>query len=208
MIRDELTPAELAFVESHKDPDTFPELEVIRVQRRLYPKDGLAAHAIGYVGEVSENELNTNEFAKYSQGDIVGKAGLEKQYNDLQTVAELAMEGRRGAVVALDPRNGEVLAMVSRPAFDPNMFQGRIRAADWKEINSNPFTPLFNRALQSQLAPGSTFKPIVAMAALESGIIDENFAVNCPGGATFYGHFHKCHLFSKGGHGGGVSLHR
>ncbi len=119
---------------------------------------------IGYVGEVSEQELNTPEFAKYSQGDIVGKVGLERQYNDmlmgvdgqsasggrqhgrastrrleskdatpgnnlqltldldLQAVAELAMEGRRGAVVALDPRNGEVLAMVSRPAFDPNLF--------------------------------------------------------------------------------------
>ncbi len=249
VIKSELTPGELAFVASHRDAETFPELELIHSQSRLYPKDGLAAHVIGYVGEVSETELNSAEFAKYSQGDVVGKAGLEKQYNevligvdgqrrvvvdnlgrerellenkeatpgrnlqltldlDLQAVAELAMEGRRGAVVALDPRSGEVLAMVSRPAFDPNMFQGRIRAADWKEINSNPFTPLFNRALQSQLAPGSTFKPIVALAALESGIIDENFAVNCSGGATFYGHFHKCHLFSKGGHGAGVSLHR
>ncbi|MEO8027125.1 MAG: penicillin-binding protein 2 [Bryobacteraceae bacterium] len=249
MIKSELTPGELAFVESHRDAETFPELELIHSQRRLYPKDGLAAHVIGYVGEVSEPELNTAEFARYSQGDIVGKAGLEKQYNDqligidgqrrvmvdnmgrerellenkeatpgknlettldldLQAVAELAMEGRRGAVVALDPRTGEVLAMVSRPSFDPNMFAGRIRAADWKEITSNPFNPLFNRALQSELAPGSTFKPIVALAGLESGLIDENFAVNCPGGATFYGHFHKCHLFSKGGHGSGVNLHR
>ncbi len=249
VIKTELSAGELSFVASHQDAKTFPELLLIHSQSRLYPKDGLAAHAIGYVGEVSETELNTAEFAKYSQGDIIGKAGLEKQYNelligvdgqrrvmvdnlgrerdvlenkeaipgqnlqltidlDVQAVAELAMEGRRGAVVALDPRNGEVLAMVSRPAFDPNMFQGRIRAADWKEINSNPFTPLFNRAMQSQLAPGSTFKPLVALAALESGIIDDRFAVSCPGGASFYGHFHKCHLFSKGGHGGGVSLHR
>ena len=132
--------------------------------------DGFAAHVIGYVGEVSEQELNTPEFAKYSQGDIVGKDGLERQYNDhadgrgraaaawwwtawaasatvlersseltpgnnlqltldldLQAVAELAMEDQRGAVVALDPRNGEVLAMVSRPTFDPNLFTARIR---------------------------------------------------------------------------------
>lgn len=245
VLKTELTPGELAFVESHRDPDTFPELELIHAQRRLYPKDGLAAHVIGYVGEVSDSELNTPEYARYSQGDIVGKAGLEKQYNDtligvdgqrrvmvdnlgrerellenkdavpgkslqltldldLQAVAELAMEGRRGAVVALDPRNGEVLAMVSRPSFDPNIFAGRIRAQDWKEITTNPFNPLFNRALQSQLAPGSTFKPIVALAALESGMIDENFSVSCPGGATFYGRPFKCHAK----HGAGVQLHR
>src|SRR5258708_37532983 len=82
MIKDELTPAELAFVESHKDPDTFPELEVIHVQRRLYPRDGLAAHAIGYGGEGSESELNTAEFARFHQGDLIGKDGIEREYND------------------------------------------------------------------------------------------------------------------------------
>ncbi len=95
------------------------------------------------------------------------------------------MEGKRGAVVALDPRNGEVLAMVSRPIFDPNIFTTRIRTEDWKELTNNPNNPLMNRAIQAQLAPGSTFKPIVTMAALESGTIDQNFAVHCAGGATF-----------------------
>ena len=164
-VKQELTPAEIAFVESHRDPETFPELELVEAQRRLYPQGGLAAHAIGYVGEVSEIELNTNEFAKFSQGDVVGKFGLERQYNDtlmgvdgqrrqvvdslgrerekleekeaipgkalqltldldLQAVAELAMDGRRGAVVALDPRSGEILAMVSRPNFDPERVHG------------------------------------------------------------------------------------
>ena len=185
------------------------------------------------MGEVSEQELNTSEFAKYSQGDIVGKFGLERQYNDiligvdgqkrqvvdsvgrerqvledkeptpgnnlqltldldLQAVAELAMDGKRGAVVALDPRNGEVLAMVSRPTFDPNLFTTRIRAEDWKGLTNDPNDPLLNRAIQAQFAPGSTFKPFVTMAALESGTIDENFAVRCAGGATFYGHFYHC----------------
>ena len=244
-IKEELTPAELAFVESHKDADTFPELEVIHVQHRLYPRDGLAAHAIGYVGEVSEAELNTPEFARFHQGDVIGKDGIEREYNDLlmgvdgqrrvevdsfgnerrvlaedkeaipgknlqltidldlQAVAELTMENRRGAVVALDPRTGEVLAMVSRPAFDPNLFAGRIRTKDWKDLVDNPDHPLLNRAIQAQQAPGSTFKPIVALAGLETGAIDENFHVNCPGGASFYGRFFKCW-----GRHGGVELHR
>lgn len=248
MIKEELTPAELAFVESHKDPDTFPELEVIHVQRRLYPRDGLAAHAIGYVGEVSEAELNTAEFARFHQGDVIGKDGIEREYNDilmgvdgqrrvevdsfgnqrrlpededkdkeavpgknlqltldldLQAVAELAMENRKGAVVALDPRNGEVLAMVSRPAFDPNLFAGRIRSRDWKELVDNPDHPLLNRAIQAQQAPGSTFKPIMALAGLETGAIDDGFRITCGGGATFYGRFFKCHQRH-----GVVDLHR
>jgi penicillin-binding protein 2 len=246
IIKEELTAGELAFVASHRDPETFPEMELIHAQRRLYPKDGLAAHVIGYVGEVSENELNTAEFVKYEQGDVVGKQGIERQYNDilmgvdgqrqvvvdnrgkernligmkeavpgknlkltidldLQAVAELAMEGKRGAVVALDPRTGEVLAMVSRPAYDPNRFAGRIRTADWQEILNNPDKPMLNRVIQGQLAPGSTFKPIMALAALETGTIDEHFTVNCSGGASFYGRYFKCHL--KGGHGT-VNVHK
>jgi penicillin-binding protein 2 len=233
-IKEELTPAELAFVDSHKDENTFPELEVIHTQHRLYPRDGLAAHVIGYVGEVSETELNTPEFARFHQGDIIGKDGIEREYNDvlmgtdgqrrvevdsfgnerrvlsedkeaipgkdlqttidldLQAVAELTLENRRGAVVALDPRNGEVLAMVSRPAFDPNLFAGRIRSKDWSDLVNNPAHPLMNRAVQAQQAPGSTFKPIMLLAGLETGAIDDNFHVNCPGGATFYGRFFKC----------------
>jgi penicillin-binding protein 2 len=244
-IKQELTPADLTFVESHRDPESFPELEVIQTPRRLYPRDGLAAHVIGYVGEVSEPELNTTEFAKYSQGDMVGKFGLERQYNDmlmgvdgqrrvvvdsvgrehqvlesaeatpgnnlqltldldLQAVAELSIAGTRGAVVAIDPRSGEVLAMTSRPAFDPNAFAGRIRNDQWKELTDDPGNPLLNRAIQAQFAPGSTFKPIVALAGLESGAIDENFSVSCGGGATFYGRFFKC--WTKGH--GTMDLHR
>src|ERR1700688_1288940 len=78
MIKQELTPAEISFVESHRDSDTYPEMELIQNQRRLYPRNGFAAHAVGYVGEVSEQELDTPEFAKYSQGEVVGKAGLER----------------------------------------------------------------------------------------------------------------------------------
>ena len=234
VIKEELTPGEVAFVESHRDPDTFPEMDLIRAQRRLYPRDGTAAHAIGYVGEVSEAELDSPEFIKYHAGDVIGKEGIERQYNDilmgtdgkrqvevdnmgnerrvldnkpdvpgqnleltldldLQVVAELAMENRRGAVVALDPRTGEILAMVSRPAFDPNLFASRIRSRDWKDLMNNPAHPLLNRAIQAQLAPGSTFKPIMALAGLETGVIDDSFIIGCGGGATFYGRPFKCH---------------
>jgi len=246
VIKEELTPRELAFVEAHRDPDTFPELELIPAQRRLYPQNGFAAHVIGYVGEINESELNDAEYIDYDPGDVIGKFGLEREYNstlmgvdgqrqvlvdnrgrergvigikdakpgrnlqltldlDLQAVAELAMDGKKGAVVALDPRNGEVLAMVSRPTFDPNLFAGGISAADWKALANDPDNPMLNRAIQAQLAPGSTFKPIVAIAGLETGIIDPEFSVNCSGGATFYGRYFKCHL--KTGHGR-VSLHK
>ena len=100
---------------------------------------------------------------------------------DLQVVAELAMEGRKGAVVALDPRTGEVLAMVSRPTFDPNKFAVRIKSSDWKEIADNPDHPLLNRAIQAQLAPGSTFKPIMALAGLESGTMDPTWSISLSG---------------------------
>ncbi len=244
VIREELSPADLAFVESHRD--FFPEMELIHSQRRLYPQNGFAAHVIGYTGEISEQELDLPDFAKYNSGDVIGKFGIERQYNDslmgidgerqvvvdnrgktrevlgtkeaipgkdiqltldldLQAVAELAMDGRNGAVVAMDPRTGEVLAMVSRPTFDPNKFAVHIKSSDWKEIADNPDKPLFNRAIQAQDAPGSTFKPLVAIAGLESGSIDDEFKVHCPGGASFYGHYYKCHL--KTGHGS-VALHK
>ncbi len=246
ILKEELTQGELAFVEAHRGAEGFPEMELIHAQRRLYPRSGVAAHVIGYVGEVSEAELNTAEFARYNQGDIIGKAGVERRYNeiltgidgqrqvlvdsagskrqvigvkpavpgkslrltidlDLQAVAELSMEGRKGAVVALDPRNGEVLAMVSQPAYDPNLFASGIRSRDWQEYVANTDNPMLNRAIQGTFAPGSTFKPIMALAGLETGAIDDAFTAYCPGGASFYGRYFRCHL--KGGHGH-VDLHQ
>ncbi len=93
--------------------------------------------------------------------------------------------------------------MVSRPTFDPNKFAVRIKSADWKEMAQDPGKPLLNRAIQAQLAPGSTFKPIMAMAGLETGTIDDNFTVHCPGGASFYGHYYHCHAVH-----GTVQLHK
>jgi len=246
IIKDQLTRDEIAWVESHQDASAYPEMQIIRAWRRQYPQDGFAAHVIGYVGEINESELDSPQFIDYHQGDIIGKDGLERQYDqtlrgvdgqqrvlvdnmgherqvenaqeavpgkdlrttldlDLQAVAELSMEEKRGSVVALDPRNGAVLAMVSRPTFDPNKFTGRISRTDWNEIANDPHKPLMNRAIQAQLAPGSTFKPIMAIAGLETSVIDDETHFHCPGGASFYGHYFACHL--KHGHGD-IELHR
>jgi penicillin-binding protein 2 len=107
--------------------------------------------------------------------------------------------GYNGAAVILDPRSGEVLSFASLPSYDPNVFAGGIDYANWQALMSNDLKPLQNRALQGKYSPGSTFKIAVATAALEEGVVTPDFRVFCPGGATFYGRYFKCHL--KGGHG-------
>ena len=110
---------------------------------------------------------------------------------DVQMAAEKAMEDKTGAIVALDPHTGEVLAMVSRPTFDPNQFAVRLTKSYWDQIVNNPDHPLLNKAIQAQLAPGSTFKTIMTLAGLQEGVA-QNMHVFCNGGATFYGHFYAC----------------
>jgi len=111
--------------------------------------------------------------------------------NDLQRAAELALGDRNGAIVAMDPRNGEILAMVSRPSFDPNAFAVRINRSDWNKLVTDPDHPLMNKALQAQLAPGSTFKILMSVAGLQEGIA-QNLKVTCSGGWGPYGFFHHC----------------
>lgn len=110
---------------------------------------------------------------------------------DLQRVAEQAMGARNGAVVAMDPHTGEILALVSHPSFDPNKFSVRIGRDDWNKLVTDPQHPLMQKAIQAQLAPGSTFKIIMSVAGLKEGVA-QNLKVNCQGGATFYGHFFAC----------------
>ena len=229
-LKDDITPDEVAFVESHRNE--LPELDTIMAHRRLYPRNGFMAHMIGYVGEVSEDMLNQPQFELYSPGDVVGKSGVEAEYNqilmgkngsrqvvvnsrgkevgqleekpaepgrqlkltvdiDLQIAAEQAMEGRNGAIVAMDPRNGEILAMVSRPTFDPNDFAVRVSRDEWNKLVTDENHPLLNKAIQAQLAPGSTFKIIMATAGLQENIAQDMHVI-CNGGATFYGRYFKC----------------
>jgi penicillin-binding protein 2 len=229
-LKEDITPDELAFIEAHRNE--LPELDTIMAYRRLYPRNGFMAHAIGYVGEVTEDMLNQPQFEFYSPGDVVGVSGVEKQYNtmlmgkngsrrsvvnshgkevqqldstpavpgkqlkltiddDLQIAAEEALENRNGAVVALDPRTGEILAMVSRPTFNPNDFAVRISKNEWNKLVTDDNHPLLNKAIQAQLAPGSVFKIIMATAGLQEGIA-QDMKVNCSGGANFYGRYFKC----------------
>ncbi len=229
-IKEDITADEVAFIASHRNE--LPELETIEEARRLYPRDGFAAHLIGYVGEVSEEQLNLPRYAIYEPGDVVGKAGIEETYdellrgqdgsrnvivdshgrevgffgvqhatpgqdlkltidNDIQRVAEVALGDANGAVVVMDPRNGDILALVSHPAYDPNDFAVKIKSADWNSLVTNPNHPLMNKAIQDQLAPGSTFKIIMSAAGLQEGVA-QDMRVNCVGGGTFYGRFFKC----------------
>jgi penicillin-binding protein 2 len=195
------------------------------------------AHLIGYVGEVSEDMLNSPQWEFYSAGDVVGKSGVELSYNDilmgkngfrralvnsrgkevgrlgetpavpgkplkltvdidLQIAAEEALGDNNGAIVAMDPRNGEILAMASRPVFDPNSFAVRIKRADWNRLVTDEDHPLLNKAIQAQLAPGSTFKIIMATAGMQEGVA-QTMQVNCTGGGTFYGRYFKCWIASQ-----------
>ncbi len=245
IIKPDASPADIAFIESHRSD--IPVLEMISVSRRRYLPGGFLAHAAGYVGEVSEQQIEASN-SKLRPGDFAGKTGLERQYNDLlqgtdgmrrvvvnsvgkeverlstqeaipgkqiqltidydlQQIAEQSLGPRPGAVVALDPHTGEVLAMVSHPALDPNDFAVRISPEDWKNLNENTEHPLLNRAIQAQLAPGSVFKIVTATAMLEDKNPPESFTTFCPGYATFYGRQFKCWVYGKGGHGV-VSLHK
>ncbi|MGA7888583.1 MAG: penicillin-binding protein 2 [Candidatus Sulfotelmatobacter sp.] len=117
---------------------------------------------------------------------------------DLQIAAEEALEGKNGAIVAMDPRTGEILAMASGPSFDPNDFAVHVSRDQWNKLVTDPDKPLLNKAIQAQLAPGSTFKIIMAVAGWQEKIA-QTLHVNCTGSAEFYGRRFGC--WQKGGHG-------
>jgi penicillin-binding protein 2 len=243
VLKEDVSVADIAYVKAHRYE--LPEISVEYQPRRRYLEGQLGAHALGYVGEVTEAELMSPEFANAVSGDQVGKTGLEREYNhildgkdgfkrvivnsfgremgqleeepyvpgndlvttidlNLQRAAEDMMGDRSGAVIAMDPRSGEVLAMVSRPAFDPNLFATRISATDWNSLITDPRKPMQNRAIQSRFPPGSVFKIFMAAAGLESGTLNALHSTFCPGHATFYGRNFACH--KPAGHGY-VGLH-
>ena len=129
------------------------------------------------------------------QNDIKPVSGYNAQLTidgDLQKLAEELLEGKSGAIVAIDPDNGEILALVSKPDFDLSHFASMTPASIWRELNSDKRVPLFNRATMSIYPPGSCFKPVNAVAALNEDVIDEKYTYGCGGGFSFGNHFYKC----------------
>ena len=193
---------------------------VIEVEpQRVYPTSTFAAHLLGYVREVSDEQMKQG---RYRRGDMIGQSGLERLLDEylrgrdggerievdalgrqvqvmrreepnpgaqvittvdrrIQEVAERAMAGKSGAVVVLDPRNGDILALTSSPAFSLDRFTGNLDREEWAKLVRDPLTPLMNRALQSQYAPGSIFKVIVAAAGLQEGSLTPMDRTYCNG---------------------------
>jgi penicillin-binding protein 2 len=159
----------------------------------LMGQDGAESVVVNSMGR----EMSTLDLTRPVEGRRVQ---LTIDY-DLQKAAEDGFRhaGFNGAALIMDPRTGEVLVHTSLPAYDPNDFAAGIKSATWTSLNTDKLRPLTNRVLQGRYSPGSTFKIVVATAALEEGLVTPDFRVNCSGGANFYGRYYKCHL--KGGHG-------
>jgi penicillin-binding protein 2 len=245
MVKEDVSLGELARIEARRE--LFPSVEVREQARRHYPEAGLVAHAVGYVGEVSETQLIERPEPRLHRGDIVGKSGVEKTFDevlrgdrgwklvsvnnlgrpigserveqepdhggDLQVTLDLRMQRvlwealgeEAGAGVFLDPHTGEILAMASTPAFNPNVFADGLSHDDWESLTSDARRPLHDRVIASYYAPGSTFKVVMAVAGLETGTITPTDRVWCNGGDTFYGRRRLC--WKRGGHGW-VSMRR
>jgi len=189
---------------SHELPGVRLEAEAVR----NYPNGDLAAHILGYTGEITEDELNSPEYEDYRMGDVIGQMGAEAAFEpllrgqwggqqvevdsagrvisvlgdkpavsgndvrltidlELQKLVEAALGDTKGAIVAMDPHSGEILAMASRPAFDPNIFTTKITDAQWEQLQGADH-PFLNRALQG-FPPASTFKIVTTAAGIESG---------------------------------------
>ncbi len=219
----------------------LPGVEISMKPVREYLFKNSAAHLVGYIAEISDKELDVDQYADYNPGDYVGKNGIEKAWEHelhgkdggrqlevdsrgrvlrvlaeskstvgnslmltidsrLQREAEQAFGSQAGAAVVMDVNNGEVLAFVSSPTFDPSLFAGRIPVDVWKGYLEDRRRPLENKALSGQYPPGSTFKMITALAGLEAGVINESSSVHCDGAYEFGGSKFRC--WSKSGHGG------
>lgn len=231
VVKADASPADVAAVEARRLE--LPEARVDVIPLRSYPLASAAAHALGRVGELTERQLQSPEFAHLSPGDLVGQAGVELQHNnslmgkdgrrrvvvnsrgvevaeaqreppaygpslaltldaDLQKVMDEAFGSRSGGAAALDPWTGEVLAMTSVPSYNPNEFATGIEASLWGRLSTDPRTPLMNRVIQGQYAPGSVFKIVVAVAALEEGVVTPSSTFYCPGYLSIYNSVFRC----------------
>jgi penicillin-binding protein 2 len=239
-------------VHRHELPGVLLETRMAR----HYPYGTVGAHALGYVGTISEPDLVRVDRERYFGTGVIGKTGIERAYEadllgtggyrevlvnaegrparvaegsdpqlsthepkagrdlrmtidiELQRVAEEAFAGRRGGVVAIDPNNGDVLVFASLPSFDPNGFARGISRSDYLALTESPDQPLFNRVLRGTYPPGSTIKPLMALAGLENGVIRPEEPVYCGGSYSLPGSRHRYREPKRGGTHGPVDMHR
>ena len=224
----------------------LPGLVIQREPKRFYPDGSVVAHLVGYVGEVTQQDLLSTRFESRRSGAIIGKEGLERQYEDsltgaagmrfvevdalgrvvrdegvaaslapvpgrqLRTTIDLDLQrfvagifpaGRRGAIVAMDPRGGHILALYSSPSYDPNAFVGGIDQVRWEQLNADDARPLLDRAISTRYPPASTFKLATATIALRRGLVtpDSRMPVPCTGRLRFGNRVWKC--WKPEGHG-------
>ena len=241
-IRTRLTDAEVATFIAHRY--RFPGVEIKARLFRQYPGGAFASHLLGYIGRVTDRDLEKIEEmeqdANYRGTEHFGKTGLEQRYEfelhgttgfekvevdaggravrtlartapvagnnltltvdaGLQRIVEQAFGDRKGALIAIEPATGGILALVAMPNYDPNLFVDGIDTQSWKELNESPDKPMVNRALNGAYPPGSTFKPFMALGALELGKRRPEQAISDPGYYNFGGHHFRDD--KKGGHG-------
>ncbi len=229
----------------------FPGVDFRPRLVRHYPHGGAVAHAVGYVGALSTDDLENVEASRYAGTSHGGKTGIEASYEfelhgyagyrhivtnargrqlstdtsdvletlpgdqppapgdnvyttldlDLQLLASDLLAGRRGAVVAIEPRTGDILALVSAPSFDPNLFAVGMSPQDYRELTTNPEKPLFDRAVVGVYPPGSTIKPMLALAALETGATNLTRTTFCRGHFSLPNTTHRYRDWKPEGHG-------
>jgi len=238
VIKENLSFEEVAVIEARKLE--LPELILQAEPKRFYPFGNLSAHALGYIQELSQEEIKSGLYAGRRLGDLVGKTGVEKVYEAilvgtdgrvleivdslgrnkgeitrrepkkgqnliltldyaLQKKAEELLEEKEGAVVMMDPRTGEILALASYPTFNPNKFINRFTSEEWLVLVNNPAFPLENRAIRGQYAPGSIFKLVIDLGALDLGLVDEETTFTCEGKIKIYNEPFSCWV--EEGHG-------
>lgn len=220
----------------------FPGISIKGHLMRHYPLDEITAHVLGYVGRINIQELKTVDPINYRATNFIGKAGIEKYYEDilhgkvgyqmvetdvsgrtlrivdkinpvsgvklylsldtrLQKAAYEALKDKRGAVVAINPKNGEVLAMVSSPSFDPNIFVGGVSSKEYKKLSNTLQRPLFNRAVRGVYPPASTIKPFIGLAGLDKGFVTTKTTIYDPGKFKLPTASHIYRDWKKTGHG-------
>ncbi len=237
-ILDDVKTNKIVEIEERKDELKGVILEV--KPRRNYLYHDFAAHSLGYVGEIDKEELQQFGNPKFQGGDIIGKAGLEKYYDDilrgekggrevevdalgreiatllyqkpvpgkdlvltidrdLQLYGENLLFGKKGSIIVSDPNSGEILALVNRPSFSPNLFADGISHSDWERLSSDADYLLTNRSVQGVYAPGSIFKVVTAIAALEEGVTDRERKIYCSGSFKLADRVFTC--WKETGHG-------